>query len=185
LYVFLSKGEQSETGQEAPIAIDNIPQDTSDIETDKTQPKSHDRSSMMNFAVQVVANMFELDDDQVPIDKDGDICVPSGSALVFISVIEDTAYRLFSILLSGVTESYELYRVLNEINCNLNIGRIFFINDQIILEHSIMLQSANQGDFATCISVLTSLADHYDDKLQERFGGKLFLRERADDEIEV
>jgi hypothetical protein len=185
LYVFLAKGEQSQAGQEALIPIVNIPQATSGIETEKARPKSYDRSSMTNFAVHVVASMFELDDDQVYTDKDGDICVPSGSALVFISVIEDVAYRLFSILLSGVTESNELYRVLNEINCNLNIGRIFFINEQIILEHSVMPQSANEGDLTTCISVLTSLADHYDNKLQERFGGKLFLRERAEDEIEV
>jgi len=188
LYVFLAKGEQSESDQDSlkPIVgFQSKAQANTGIQDDKERPKSYDRSSMTSFAVHVVANMFELEDDQVYIDKDGDICIPSGSALVFISVIEDVAYRLFSILLSDIDESDELYRTLNQINSNLNLGRIFSINEQIILEHSVMVQSVNEHELSTCINVLTSLADHYDDKLQERFGGKLFLRERAEDEIEV
>lgn len=188
LYVFLAKGEASQSTQDSlrPMAgIQSQPQGTPAIQAENERPQSYDRSSMTSFAVHVVANMFGLEDEQVYVDKDGDICVPSGSAVVFISVIEDVAYRLFSILLSDINESNELYRTLNDINGNLNLGRIFCVNEQIVLEHSAMVQSVNEQELSTCINVLTSLADHYDDKLQDRFGGKLFLRERAEDEIEV
>lgn len=190
LQIFLRKGEQSKG---------SIAQPSNNFQTDEPSvsqvanatlgssesPTSFDRESLVNFAKEAVASLYGMSAENVYIDTDGDILAPCGSAGVFVSVIDDTEFRVFSLALRNPRESDELFRLINEINSSLRMGRIFYSSQSIIVEHNLPARWTTLAELKLAIDVIGDIADFYDHKLQERLGGELFLRERAQDEISV
>lgn len=190
LYIFLRKGEQSavssDKSEDNPVPSQEARvQAAVDTSTQSEFPAALDRNSLMKFAVKAAAGLYGVSEDKVYIDGDGDILVPCGSAAVFINVIENLQIKVFSIMVREPRECEDMYRLINEVNSNLKIGHVFYSSECIILEHGLFAKWTTQAELRTVIDIIGDLADFYDHKLQERFGGSLFLREKAEDEIAV
>lgn len=188
LQVFLAKGEQNSTQSEKVQedifkASQALPAAVSAEPAEKLH--NLDKNSMTSFARKAIAKWYEVAEDQVHIDDDGDICVPNGSTVVFIRAVEECAFKLFCVLLSGVSPSEELHNDLNSINSNLILGCLYADNDTVFMAHNLLAECTTDHAIGFSVNVLGNLADSFDHKLQERHGGRVFLRERASDEIEV
>lgn len=188
LCILLTKGELSDSSEQPTETRNNPKATTADntVEGYKWQrPKSLDKATLMEFALEAVSCLYNVDKKIIYIDTDGDILAPSGSAAVFLSAIEDREFRVFSPMVQNVNVCDDLFRVLNEINAKLRHGRIFCIGDQVILEEILDAGHASLYTLGFIVGTIGNIADFYDHKIQDRFGGSLFLRERAEDEINV
>lgn len=124
--------------------------------------------------------------DDIFVDQDGDFVLVAGSAVVYVSILDDPeCLRIFSIPLTAVPENPDLYRVLNDINMHLRIGRFVYVGDAILLEHYLLPTGLSVEELVIVIRNIQATADHFDDRLQSRFGGRTFFPQRADDEIDV
>lgn len=144
-----------------------------------------DRDSLTKFIVSAAAELYGVTEDKIYIDDDGDIVVPCGSAVIFVTVIEDREIRIFSLLVKQPEECPELYQLLNEINSNIRIGRVFYASECVFAEHNLQPQFLTKEGLKFAIDIIGLLADHLDNKIQDRFGGVTARRERAEDEISV
>lgn len=190
LQLFLRKGEQRSgaiSGSGAPAAdlepVTHADQGSS-LDASET-PASFDRDSLLTFAKEAVASLYGIEVGKVYTDSDGDILAPCGSAGVFVSIIDDVEFRVFSLVLREPRESEELFKIINDINQDLRIGRMFYTGSTILLAHSLMAKWTTLAELRVVIDVIGDVADFYDHRLQEILGGELFLRERAEDEISV
>jgi hypothetical protein len=111
--------------------------------------------------------------DLVP-DRDGDLPIRVGSALMFVRRVpgRPPLLQLFSPLVSGVDMTPALLESLNDINRNILFGRVFWAEREIVvsMELTAVAISAKQIAFG-CVQ-LGNLADHLDDVLRGRFGGR-------------
>ena len=148
-------------------------------------PKDFDRDSLLAFAKSAVGSLYGINPEDVYTDSDGDILAPCGSAGVFVSVVDDNEFRVFSLVLRGPRECEELFRIINDINQDLRLGRMFYTGSTILLAHSLVAKWTTLAELRVVIDVIGDVADFYDHRLQEILGGELFLRERAQDEISV
>lgn len=190
LQVFLVKGEQSKgtiarPAESAPLAEPPAADSGAAVPSSSRSPESFDRQSLISFAKEAVSALYGVSEENVYVDSDGDILAPCGSAAVFVSVVDDNEFRVFSLLLREPRECDELYRVINDINSNLRMGRLFYSANTVILEHNLPAHYTTFAGLKLAIDVIGDVADFYDHRLQEMFGGSLFLRERAQDEISV
>jgi len=143
-----------------------------------------DEASLRELVVSVLVAMLGTDD--LFIDGDGDFVVPSGSAIVYVSVLNDPALvRVFSVTVAEVPENPAIFKVLNDINVGLRLGRFAMINDVIVLEHYLLPMQLSGEELMIVINAIRHAADHFDHRLQQAFGGKTSLPERAHDEIDV
>jgi hypothetical protein len=190
LQIFLRKGEKSSGAIDRPDtqsselkAATHTDQGCS-LGTSET-PTNSDRDTLLAFAKEAVASLYGIQAENVYTDSDGDILAPCGSAGVFVSVIDDVEFRVFSLVLREPRESEDLFKIINDINQDLRIGRMFFTGSTILLAHNLMAKWTTLEELRVVIDVIGDVADFYDHRLQEVLGGELFLRERAQDEISV
>ena len=190
LQVFLRKGEQSSGAIARPdtsaadLEAATHTDQASSLGASET-PTSFDRDSLLAFAKEAVASLYGIQAENVYTDSDGDILAPCGSAGVFVSVIDDVEFRVFSLVLREPRESNELFKIINDINQDLRIGRMFYTGSTILLAQNLMAKWTTLAELRVVIDVIGDVADFYDHRLQEVLGGELFLRERAQDEISV
>lgn len=186
--LFLSLGEQAEQ-VEVPATRSNRTRHTETIQRKldvEEHPQALTREAMLGFAKVVVAAMYEVSEDDLLVDGDGDLFIPAGSAGMFLRVREDPdEFRIFSPLVSDVEESPLLYSLINQINADLRFGCLYYANRTIILDHGLIGRTIDPLQLAIIIDVLTDTADFYDHRLQEKLGGELFFRELDEDEIEA
>lgn len=191
LKVFLAYGEQSKTDLELnrllPSSTGN--NSTEDVEQQNENTASaidQENGSLIDLVKDAISILYSVDVEKILVDDDGDIGVPCGSALVFVRFPTNVnAIRLFSILLKN-PEGNDVYGTLNDINSNLNAGFLYFSNNMIFLEHTILADGGvSLVNLIKNIDYFTDTADFFDDKLQERFGGEIFRMSPAADEIEV
>jgi hypothetical protein len=192
LQSFLDYGEQTPIKSENAEAIRQITRTA--VTPDNSQKSSSPKGSedddtlkeLMVKALLAVSNLFSMPVENVIIDDDGDIVIPYGSTSVFIRpiVANPLRFSLFSPLLSNVEETTAMYELINEVNKALIVGSITFAGGYLTLEYS-LLSSISGDDLAIVLDYMTDMADQYDNKLQEYVGGKLFLREKNNDEVEV
>lgn len=120
------------------------------------------------------------------IQEDGDLSMNVGSSMLFLSIVPDPLLvRVFAVLLKNVPPSPDLYETLNHINHQLQIGRIFAINNVVILESAVLPYALNERVLLQTVNYIALVADDYDDRLQRTFGGELCGVAQAGDMIDV
>lgn len=155
---------------------------------EQTAPTTTDASPDLETWLRgVIADIIGVEDpDEIKPDKDGDYSLSLGSALTFISILPDPQrLRIFSILVLGASEHPDLFVHLNRINSDLEIGSVHLFEDRIILRHTMLAETLAFGDVRKTLIYFTEMADTYDHKLQERFGGATAFRQERGDEIDV
>ena len=192
LKVFLAYGEQSKTdlGLNRLLPSSTGNSSTEDVGQQNENTASaidQENGSLIDLVKDAISILYSVDVEKILVDDDGDIGVPCGSALVFVRFPTNVnAIRLFSILLRNIPEGNDVYGTLNDINSNLNAGFLYFSNNMIFLEHTILADGGvSLVNLIKNIDYFTDTADFFDDKLQERFGGEIFRMSPAADEIEV
>lgn len=145
---------------------------------------ANEGTSLHEFVASVLSAMSGTDD--LFVDGDGDFVVPAGSAVVYVSVLSDPpCVRVFSVTVTEVPEHEAIFRVLNDINAGLRIGRFVKVKDAIVLEHYLLPMGLSGEELRIVIDAIRTAADHFDHRLQQAFGGRTTFPERADDEIDV
>ena len=105
-----------------------------------------------------------------------------GSAEINVSVapLEDKAVvAVFSWVVTGATPSEELYKFLLTENSSFILGG-FALDQQsnVIFQHTIVAETVDKQELRASIQAVTAVADEYDDRIVERFGGQR-AQERA------
>jgi hypothetical protein len=119
-------------------------------------------------------------------DDEGSIIVAAGSTNVFITINPDPLFaRVSALLVRDVTATPDLYETLNFINRSLQFGRVFTVEGYIILEDCLFPTSAMEDNVLHTVSSLCFLADVYDDRLHETFGGTMMKLAPGGDSIDV
>lgn len=141
-------------------------------------------SSLHDFVRSVISDMLEGREPFV--DPDGDFVLPAGSSVTFVSVLDEPpCVRVFAVVLREVPDATDIWRVINDINVNLRIGRLIKVHDAILLEHYLLPMGLSGEELIIVVDNVRATADLLDDRLQNMFGGKLFFLARTDDEIDV
>jgi hypothetical protein len=115
-----------------------------------------------------------LGTDEVVRDKDGDIPIRQGSALLYVRTMDGTppVVRVFSLVLRGVESSQPLLEALNEINGKIMFGRVLWASDRVIVSAEVSAVGISTEQIAFLCLQIGALADHLDDELSNRFGGE-------------
>lgn len=120
------------------------------------------------------------------VQDDGDIAMTSGSSMVFLSVVPDPfLVRIYAVLLKHISPTPQLYETLNHINHQLQIGRIFAIDNVVVLESAVFPIALTEPVLLHTIAYIAGVADEYDDRLQRSFGGEIWGTTHAGDMIDV
>lgn len=113
-------------------------------------------------------------------DGDGDYRLDCGSARVFVcprAWTEDkTVVRVFSIVALGVPATPALTEFLASENFHLTFGHFAYDDARqgVWFIHNLLGDFLDPEELCTAVRAVADLADHYDDLIKERFGGRLF-----------
>lgn len=123
------------------------------------------------------------------VDADGDIFVDHASARVFVCPRHwrerQTVVSIFSVTNVDVPVSGDLTAFLAQENLHMLFGHFALRADEGASHGSVWLGHTLLGDFldaeelVTALSTVARLADAYDDRIRERFGGRLYTEGNA------
>ncbi|WP_344086000.1 T3SS (YopN, CesT) and YbjN peptide-binding chaperone 1 [Luedemannella helvata] len=124
----------------------------------------------------VIGAMMNTPPESLPIDRDGDIGIRSGSAMVFVRVRDNPPLvDVFSPVLTDVTASEQLHVRLAELTHRMPIGRLYCIGDTVWASVPVFGRDFQATHLMLAVQVMTGLADELDDRLHGEFGGKRFF----------
>jgi hypothetical protein len=111
--------------------------------------------------------------DLVP-DSDGDLPIRVGSALMFVRPVAGLPplLQVFAPLVSGVDLTPALLDALNDINRRVVFGRVFWTEREVVVSMELTAVGITAAQIAFACVQLGNLADHLDDVLRGRFGGR-------------
>ena len=114
--------------------------------------------------------------------EDGRARVEYGSTAVFISAHQwqerYTIVELVAPVLQEVPDSPALLERLNEQNEKLYFGKAYWRNDEVWLAHNLLGDRLDNEELIASVGILAVVADHLDDELKKKFGGRRF-KEKA------
>ncbi len=107
-------------------------------------------------------------------DRDGDLPIRVGSALMFVRPVagRPPLLQVFAPLVSGVDLTPALLESLNDINRNILFGRVFWTEREVVVSMELTAVGVTTAQIAFACVQLGNLADHLDDVLRGRFGGR-------------
>ena len=126
----------------------------------------------------VVAAMLKTTPDSLQVDKDGDIGIRAGSAMVFVRVRDNPPLvDVFSPVLTEIEPTEQLYVKLSELTNRMPIGRLYCASDTVWASVPVFGRDFQATHLMLAVQVMTGLADELDDRLHGEFGGKRFFGE--------
>jgi len=107
-------------------------------------------------------------------DGDGDLPIRVGSALMFVRPVagRPPLLQVFSPLVTGVDQTPALLDALNDINHRILFGRVFWTAREVVVSMELTAVGITAAQIAFACVQLGNLADHLDDVLRGRFGGR-------------
>ncbi|MFN8631688.1 MAG: YbjN domain-containing protein [Chloroflexota bacterium] len=107
-------------------------------------------------------------------DRDGDLPIRVGSALMFVRPVPGVPplVQVFAPLVSGVDLTPQLLEALNDINRKVLFGRVFWTDREVVVSMELTAVGITAAQIAFACVQLGNLADHLDDVLRGRFGGR-------------
>ena len=108
--------------------------------------------------------------DELPRDKDGDIPIRAGSAVVFVRTRDGTppTVQIFSPIVRDIDGRPAVLQALNDVNSTISIGRVFWIARVIVVATEVAAVGITQDHLAFACLQLGGLADRLDDELRVR-----------------
>ena len=83
-----------------------------------------------------------------------------------------TLLRVVAPIATAVPESPELYRRLSELNNTIVLGKFYFDDGTILVEHNLLGESVDRSQFRAALTSVAHHADHLADLLLADFGGR-------------
>lgn len=115
---------------------------------------------------------------------DGDVVIRRGSSIVFVRVEDNDApfVHVFAPLLSGFTLTPAVYEAVNTINTQIPLGKAMIVNggETIVLAADVAAQTLSPEELLFALDMVSQAADHYDTRLQKRFGGATAFEDDED-----
>jgi hypothetical protein len=127
------------------------------------------------YVEKIVAEYLELEGDLV-VDDDGSIPIHRGSARYVVRLLDaqlGPIVQVYSSLLSGVKQSSKLLAKLNEINADIWFGRMFHMEDQVIVAVEMVAETLDKEELAAACDAIGAIADARDTELHDAFGGSM------------
>jgi hypothetical protein len=138
------------------------------------EPTLEELDSLVERTLTTLIGRSDIDKD-----KDGDIPIRWGSALIFVRVQEGNPpwVYLFAPLLWDVAETPSLLDAINEMNKKLAFGRAFWTGEEVRIGYDLTSLYLSSDALAHACHQVGAAADHFDGLLQERFGGSVMFGE--------
>ena len=109
----------------------------------------------------------------VRLDKDGDVEVGFGSAVVYVRVHEKPRYvSLFSPVLSNVEPGPQVSERLGELNSRLRYGRLFWVDGTVMAAIDLFATPLVVEHVVQACRILGEMTDELDEGLQAQLGGR-------------
>lgn len=126
----------------------------------------------------VIAAMLKTSPENLPVDRDGDIGIRSGSAMVFVRVRDNPPLvDVFSPVLTDINANEKLYVRLSELTHRMPIGRLYCNAKTVWASVPVFGRDFQPTHLMLAVQVMTGLADELDDRLHGEFGGRRFFVE--------
>jgi hypothetical protein len=117
-------------------------------------------------------------------EQDGHFYVRYGSTVLEISVDpygpQEAAVKITSYCVQGTEMAPELLAELLEINHTLPFGAFSAVGGDVFFSHSVLGRELKAAQLLTAVACVADLADEFDDRIAERWGGRTAL-ERIQD----
>jgi hypothetical protein len=137
-----------------------------------------DAMSLREKVTAVIAAMMKISPETLPVDKDGDIGIRSGSAMVFVRVRDNPPLiDVFSPVLTDINANEKLFLRLSELTHRMPIGRLYCNDQTVWASVPVFGRDFQATHLMLAVQVMTGLADELDDRLHGEFGGKRFFVE--------
>jgi hypothetical protein len=163
------------------------PPNSPDTRIETSDASDGPKASLKEFVDETL--MAFLGTSEINRDDDGDIPIRFGSAMVYVRVDEatDRPSRVLFIcpLVSGIPKSPELFESLNEINLQLQLGRVVLSEGRVTLEAELVADTMSPPELNWALDLVANASDYFDSKLVARFGGTASFDEEAEDGVEV
>jgi hypothetical protein len=103
------------------------------------------------------------------------VAIQAGTAMVLVRLVDadPPVVRVFSPLVRSVERGSDLLAELNEINAHLNFLRLFWRDHTVFAATELLAESADAAAIAHACDAVADLADYYDVRFHERYGGDL------------
>ncbi|MEO3782372.1 YbjN domain-containing protein [Actinocorallia sp. B10E7] len=121
------------------------------------------------------------------VDDDGSIPVRRGSALFHIDVIDrgenPALVCVWSVVLRNAAGGRSLLKALNDLNSRILQARVYLKDGDVIMSTELLADTVTVENLSYAADAIGSLADKFDDELQESFSGhKSFEEDDEDDD---
>lgn len=136
--------------------------------------------SESSFAQELLAAFREITGfGDLEFDKDGDICLPRGSQVIFVRRLGTTPFvRIWSPLVRGVDETTDLLAQLNALNASAGLVR-FSVHDGVVFaEADVAAEPIVAKHVDLALRRFCGATDGVDVLLQREFGGRTGFIER-------
>ena len=126
-----------------------------------------------------------FDDQNIEPDDEGDISIPYGSVIAFITINDEPLRaEIYAVLLRDVENSEQLLKTLNLINIRLFFEKVVYIPDEKMIVLSTQLNAAgiSKESLLGHLRMVARASDYFDTQLHEQFGGRQLGEDRKADE---
>jgi hypothetical protein len=144
-------------------------------------PKSVDHLRL--WVQNTLRNAF--DDQSIEPDDEGDLSIPYGSVIPFITINDEPLRaEIYAVLLRDIEYSEQLLKTLNLINVRLIFEKIAYIPDQkmIVLSTQLNAIGITQESLLVHLRMVAATSDYFDTQLHEQFGGRQLGEDQKQDE---
>jgi hypothetical protein len=121
----------------------------------------------------------ELVDEHFDDAEHCDFYLKYGSTLLEISIApyeEDNAViEILAYCVQGVDPSFELMRDLLSLNSQIPLGAFSLVGDNVYYSHAFLGRQLLPDQLIASLSSVANIADEYDEKIVERYGGQTAL----------
>ncbi len=123
--------------------------------------------------------LSEFFDDPYCDPEEGHFYVRYGTTVLEISVEpygpDEVMVRIMSYCVQGVDAADDLLLGLLELNHNLALGHFSLVDDDVFFSHSLFGRDLEPRDLLRAITAVATVADDYDDRIVEKYGGQTAL----------
>jgi hypothetical protein len=118
--------------------------------------------------------------ERLEVLEDGTIPIRAGSTAVNVQLIDGPPgghplLRVSSPVLHDVSATPELLSKLNDLNASLSLARAYFRDGLVVISMELLAESLDEEQIANACRLISFAADHWDDELQQTFGGSTFF----------
>lgn len=126
-----------------------------------------------------------FDDPDLEPDDEGELSVPYGSIVTFLTVNDEPLrVEIYAVLLRDIPYSEQLLKTLNIINARLNFEKVVHIPEAnvIVLSTQLSALGISQRSLLEHLRMVATASDFFDTHLHEQFGGIQIGEDKKKDE---